>query len=332
MLKSFALGSLGIIFVFNHVLGFADLRAAQLKAAHPAPGSMVDIGGYRLHINCQGAGSPTVIMEAGLGNPGLVWSLVQPGAARQTRVCVYDRAGLGWSDPSPHPRTAKVMVQELHSLLDRAHIEGPYILVGHSFGGLLMRLYARSYPRQVFGLVLVDSYHYTQMDKYPRVHGKGNPLLTLSLSILDLWVGSGIPGLDPALMPVLDLGKLPEDTLQTYRDLTAADSKSAREAQAELASLEESSQQERVAKITSLGGLPLVVLSHGYLEPRPLDPIGKEHHAEYEAFWRTDQAGLAALSSQGQLIIAAKSGHYIQLDEPELVVAAIGQILVTLKA
>lgn len=327
MLKLFSLGSILIVILSNNLLGFTDARAAQLKASHPAPGDLIDIGGYRLHIYCLGKGSPSVILEAGLGNPGLAWALVQPAIAKQTRVCIYDRAGLGWSEPSPRERTAKVMVYELHVLLQNAHIEGPYILVGHSFGGLLIRMYAHTYPDEVEGLVLVDSYRYTQMEKYPKVHGKGNVLIPLSLEALTLWVASGIPALDPSLMPALDLGKLPPEARRTYQALAAADPKSAKEAQKELASLEESSQEEKGVNVTSFGNLPLIVLVHGYLEPRLLDPIGSEHHREYESFWLEDQKELASLSSQGQLLIAAKSGHYIALDQPDLVIHAIEQIV-----
>src|SRR5919109_553973 len=192
MLKPIALGSICMIVILNNMFGITDTRAAQLKASHPAPGRLIDIGGYRLHIYCEGNGEPTAIMEAGLGNPGLAWTFVQPEIADGTRICVYDRAGLGWSDPSPRERTANVMVDELHSLLTQAGIEGPYVLVGHSFGGLLMRLYAHMYPEDVIGLVLVDSYHFTQMEKYPKVHGKGNALIPLSLHLLDLWIRSGV--------------------------------------------------------------------------------------------------------------------------------------------
>jgi hypothetical protein len=102
---------------------------------HP-PGQLVDIGGYRLHLYCTGEGSPAVILEAGGGNPWLSWYKVQPQAAQFTQVCSYDRAGLGWSDPSPKPRTTKVIAEELHTLLHNAGIAGPFVLVGHSLGGI----------------------------------------------------------------------------------------------------------------------------------------------------------------------------------------------------
>jgi pimeloyl-ACP methyl ester carboxylesterase len=117
----------------------------------------VDIGGYRLHLVCAGHGSPTVVLEAGWPAGGDAWAGVAPTIALQTRVCVYDRVGEGSSDVGPSPRTPLHMVRELHLLLTRAHVPGPYVLVGHSFGGLLVRLFAVTYPHDVAGLVLVDS-------------------------------------------------------------------------------------------------------------------------------------------------------------------------------
>jgi len=129
---------------------------ARDQRAYPAPGQLVDVGGYKLHIFCMGQGSPTVILDhVGAGNSAQ-WGLVQPEIAKMTRVCAYDRAGFGWSDPGPAPRDARQNVQELHALLTNAHIAPPYVLVGHSFGGDVARLYADQYRDQVAGMVLVD--------------------------------------------------------------------------------------------------------------------------------------------------------------------------------
>ena len=138
--------------VYESVAEAADARA------YPAPGRMVDVGGYRLHVNCLGTGSPTVVIDSGLGDWSASWrSWVQPEAAKATRVCTYDRAGIGYSEPGPLPRTAAHFAQELHTLLQHADIPGPYVLVGHSAGGLTVRVFADAYPAEVVGVVLIDS-------------------------------------------------------------------------------------------------------------------------------------------------------------------------------
>src|SRR2546422_1727822 len=127
--------------------------------SYPPPGKLVDVGGYRLHISCTGKGSPTVVLIAGGGDFSFDWDLVQPDVSRFTRACSYDRAGLAWSDPGPTPHTMGQDAYELHTLLKAARIKGPYVLVGHSVGGLIARVYAEQYPDEVAGMVLVDSTH-----------------------------------------------------------------------------------------------------------------------------------------------------------------------------
>ena len=126
----------------------------------PPPGRVIDVGGWRLHLDCAGeprAGQPTVILEAGIGDFSVEWSLVQPKVSRFARVCSYDRAGNGWSDIGPHPRTFRQIVYELHTLLAAAGENPPYVLVGHSYGGWLVRMFQATYPNQVAGMVLVDA-------------------------------------------------------------------------------------------------------------------------------------------------------------------------------
>jgi pimeloyl-ACP methyl ester carboxylesterase len=125
----------------------------------PLLDAMVDVGGRRLHINCTGKGDPVVVMDAGRGNSSATWNLVQPEVAKFARVCVYDRAGLGSSEPAVQLRTSQQMVRDLHALLTNARIRPPYIMVGHSLGGMNVRLYASQYPKDVIGMVLVDSAH-----------------------------------------------------------------------------------------------------------------------------------------------------------------------------
>src|SRR5918995_1595905 len=127
------------------------------ERAYRPPGEMVDVGGYSLHINCVGQGSPTVVLDGGSGEWSAQWVRVQREVSGSTRVCAYDRAGMGWSEMGPEPRDAKRISSELHALLEGANIEGPYVLVGHSFGGLYVQTYAARYPEEVAGVALVDS-------------------------------------------------------------------------------------------------------------------------------------------------------------------------------
>ena len=132
-----------------------------------APGNLIDVGGFKMHISCMGEGSPTVILEALSGGTSSYWGWVQPEVAKATRVCVYDRAGRGWSEPDPEPITLARTVRNLHTLLTNARIEGPYLLVGHSIGGIYVRQFAADYQAEAVGMVLVDASHPHQFDLYP---------------------------------------------------------------------------------------------------------------------------------------------------------------------
>src|SRR5215212_2882858 len=152
---------LGLIVVLLalSVLGaiYQAIATELAERAYPPPGEMVDVGGYSLHINCVGHGSPTVVLDAGSGEMSAQRVRVQREVSGTTRVCAYDRAGMGWSEMGPEPRDAKQITSELHALLEGANIEDPYVLVGHSFGGMYMQTYAARYPEEVAGVALVDS-------------------------------------------------------------------------------------------------------------------------------------------------------------------------------
>ena len=139
-------------------------RGVEPPAAPPPPGRLVDAGGYRLHLHCTGTGRPTVVLAAGLGDYSIDWGLVQPRVARFTRVCSYDRAGYAWSDPDPRPRSLQRAVDELQALLTNAEIPGPYVLVGHSWGGHIARVFAAQHRDAVAGMVLVDSSHEDRLE------------------------------------------------------------------------------------------------------------------------------------------------------------------------
>ncbi len=143
------------------LVGFVYETGAEAKErqAYAAPGQLLYVGGHRMHIQCMGEGSPTVILEAAGGHFSATWGLVQPQVAQTSRVCAYDRAGYGWSEPGPEPRDAGQIASELHTLLAGAGIEPPYVMVGHSVGGIYIRVFNAQYPGEVVGSVLVDATH-----------------------------------------------------------------------------------------------------------------------------------------------------------------------------
>ena len=137
--------------------GYETVRESLDARAYPPPGQLVDIGGHRLHLNCTGTGSPTVVLEPGQGGVSSDLAWIAPAVARDTTVCVYDRAGRGWSDATDKPQDGAQIAADLHTLLHRAQVPGPYVLAGHSFGGLYVQAFAAQFPNEVAGLVLLDS-------------------------------------------------------------------------------------------------------------------------------------------------------------------------------
>jgi pimeloyl-ACP methyl ester carboxylesterase len=324
---------LSILVLFFSLVVITLLLGAKVKAdliaQYPPLGQMVDVGGYRLHIFCQGEGSPTVIMEAGLSEASLMWALVQPQVSTMTRVCVYDRAGLGWSDTSPRPRTADIMVDELHTLLQNANIEGPYIMVGHSTGGMIVRLYAHSYPGEVVGMVLVDAQHEDQFERLsPTIQQNLEAMFAQSNETLPLYqavIASGIGALVPAIGAMTDVPQLPSPARETLSALVLSDTRFIEAKTAEEVAIFESLAVVRDAHITSLGNIPLIVLYRG-IEDSSIPGMTLE---EKHQWWLSLQNELVALSPQGQLVLADQSGHHIQLDQPKLVIDAIEEVLAT---
>ena len=148
---------LAVLMVASVGGGYQTVRESIDTRAYPMPGQLVDVGGHRMHLHCTGSGSPTVVLEPGQGGASSDSGWVAPAVARDSTVCVYDRAGRGWSDPADGPQDAARIAADLHTLLERAQVPGPYVLAGHSFGGLYVQTFAANYPDQVAGLVLLDS-------------------------------------------------------------------------------------------------------------------------------------------------------------------------------
>jgi pimeloyl-ACP methyl ester carboxylesterase len=300
------------------VLVAGGIARANLHARFPPTGQMVDIGGYKLHMACQGTGAgPTVILEAGTGATSLDWALIQPQVSTFAKVCTYDRAGIGWSDASPKPRSAPVMVEELHALLERASLKAPFVLVGHSIGGIVSRQYAARYPGEVSGLVLVDSAHEEQFRRYPASVLAATTDGLKQLKTFETLIALGIPALFPALAPLEP--RLPKQTAETYRALMTSNPKHIAAGRGEIEELIKGT----TPPVRTLGALPLVVLSRGQAEAG----MDADTTAQSERVWTQMQLELTALSSRGRRIVAPKSGHSIQLDQPELVIGAIREVV-----
>src|SRR5215218_3659065 len=277
---------------------------------------MVSVSGHDMQIYCTGkaGGGPTVVMDAGLGGGLLDWQTVQPKVATFARVCSYDRSGIGWSESGPTPRTSQRIVKELHALLSDAGEEGPYVLVGHSFGGANVQLYASEYPEEVAGMVLVDSAVDTRvLDKDLRKAVAGIQPSPLTIKAT---VPLGIPRLLAS-----QGGSLPKRLAQertaiynSTRHLYAVADESA-------------TVQKSVAEATdadpSLGEKPLVVLSAGARQfPALTNKQEKRTNEQMNDF----EAGLTDLSRNSKLV-ARNSEHYIQFDRPVLVVDSIRRVV-----
>jgi pimeloyl-ACP methyl ester carboxylesterase len=279
--------------------------------AHPIPGQLIDVGPYEMHIYCIGSGSPAVILDSGMGDTYVSWQKVQPQIARFTQVCSYDRAGIGFSYYTRHPSTSKDFAQELHILLHNAGVPPPYVLVGHSMGGFDVRLFATLYRSEAAGMVLVDSSHPQQQKRLPPAINDLDATWLREQEFFEFTMPFGIPRL---------LGFCGNDAAVRAVDCNFH---SVRESVAELKAVSKSAAQ--TAATASLGDMPLVVLSHDPDTPQldlPEDLVKPANDA-----WEQMQQELTHLSTSGKQIIAKNSGHYIQLDRPDLVVEVVHSVV-----
>ena len=288
------------------------------KRAYPPPGQMVAVGGYQMHLYCTGAnvdGSPTVILETGLGSTSSSWALVQPEVAKATRVCSYDRAGMGWSDASPEPRDALHIAGELHALLQNANIPGPYVLVGWSYGGLYVRQYAGQFGEEVAGLVLLDSSHPDQWTSTPQGQAQYETNAKI-YSLAPALARLGLMRVRGLLQPASGLPTPYDEALQA--SFAATKDWDAQSAEF-LASPETNNQ---VRKSTSLGDMPLFVLS------------GTEHGLppELELQSQDFQNELASLSTNSTHQIVEGADHASFWRDPAVAKMSVAAILAVLEA
>ena len=286
--------------------GFQAAASARDWRTYPPPGRLVDVGGHRLHLQCAGQGRPTVVLETGLGAWSSHWALVQPVVAGATRVCAYDRAGLGWSEPGPPPRGAGRIAGELRALLRQADAPGPYVLVGHSNGGLYARRYAGLYPDEVAGLVLLDA---TPVDLFERLPAtRADFAAAQSQARTFRWLAP--VGIVRLLLPralARDLARVPAPAREAIGARNAVPGQW-HAMEAEVAALPAS--MAEVAQGAPAGGLgtrPLVVLS---------STVGARSAAEAATKLAMD-AEVAALSADGRHVVVEGATHVGLALEPE---------------
>jgi pimeloyl-ACP methyl ester carboxylesterase len=313
---------------------YQAVGAARDRRRFTAPGALASVGAHRLHYRCQGTGTPAVILEAGIAASSLTWSRVQPIIARETRVCSYDRAGLSWSEPASGTRSIDTLVSELRALCKAAGVAPPYVLVAHSFGALIIRAFARAHSEEVAGLVFVDPLHPDEWCNPSRNQQQtlrggiflsrvGGLLARLGVVRLSLaLLSGGAPALPrrfsrmfgrraAALLEHLvgEVQKLPAEVLPSVQAHWSSP-KAFRGMWQHLAAMPACSASVARDNL-ALGDIPVVVISAGARAPR----------------WLAADAALANASPHGRHIVSARSGHWIHLDDPDVVIAAIRDVI-----
>jgi pimeloyl-ACP methyl ester carboxylesterase len=277
---------------------------------HPPPGRLLDVGGHRLHIQCAGTGTPAVIFESALGGSSADWYAVQPEVARFTRACAYDRAGAGWSEEAPLPRDPVRTANELHTLLGNAGVAPPYVLVGHSYGGYVVRVFAHRFPGEMAGLVLVDIATPEMFQRAPAIHSQMAQMARdcrwdrlRAVFAISRLRGNSMTYVPPAIRPITDGFFLS----RKFQDDSCG------EVQAMLGE-----GQQQVREAGSFGALPLAIVT-----------AGKREYLDEDSWrtWQEIQRGLTALSTRSTQTFANQSSHHVPFGEPHVVAAAVRGIV-----
>jgi pimeloyl-ACP methyl ester carboxylesterase len=309
--------ALVVVLIFGGAV-YEDVRVAEDTRLYPPPGKLVDVGGYRLHLYCIGQGSPTTVIDAGAGNWSVAWTRIQDQLAGETRVCTFDRAGLGWSDPGIKPRTSAVMADELYLLLHNAGVPPPFVMVGHSLGGYNARIFTDRHRSEVAGLVLIDSAHEGQWRELPFEVSEFKDAGLRQLYVARAMARLGL--LHLLSMPNPQVDRVASPLRPAYRAILSQ-AKVYDAWQSEMQSVDQSAAQ--VDATRSISDLPLVVVSAGHsfdafkslAKNIPLDKANKT--------WLDLQSNLALLSSNTTQLIDPTATHDINLDDPDLIVKGI---------
>ena len=314
-----------LVLLFLAAFTVEKVSLAQLPKKYPPPGEMVDIGPYSLHLYCTGdpSAKPVVVVSPGSGGNVVDWALVQPEVAKFTRICAYDRFGSGWSFGDPQGQTYQEEANDLHMLLQNAGVEGPYVLAGLSFGGAVMQVYASLYPQDVVGMVQVDAVTRGMDSKYPEKFLQDlqinrqvvSAFSTPGLFRLINWFGMS------TTVPAFE--KLPPD-LREIAYALAYNSRMGVNMKAEQATRQE--RDEQFISAEPLPDVPMIVVVRD-LADSIQGTVDEEIAQQTEQAWREAQIELAAQVTDGALIVAEGSAHFIPLEKPEVVIDAIREIL-----
>ena len=296
---------------------------------YPPPGTLVDVGGYRLHLHSIGTGGPTIVLDSGLSGISSDWWLVAPEIAKFSRVVTYDRAGTGWSDASPQSRTGAHIVQELHRLLHVAKIPGPYVVVGHSNGGAYAQLFAATFPEEVIGVVLVDAWHETPEKRVPQRPIKTpitllhKPIFMRLATILGITRFFLVDMYMKAMMPYL-----PQSMWDARRALAATTKNCctvSEEASAFSLSLKQLAEVDR----STFANKPCIIITAGApdLSVSSASGVQKVYLREFHAVWNDLQKELVGKFPVGRQMIAEKSDHMIPWRQPDIIVQAVRELV-----
>ncbi|MFC0557110.1 alpha/beta fold hydrolase [Planotetraspora thailandica] len=289
----------------------------------PPPGRMVDVGGRRIHLWTAGTGSPTVVIVPGLGEPGLNWAALLPDLAAESSVVLYDRAGLGWSDPFPWSGSALGAARDLRKALDGAGIAPPYVVVGHSAGGYIARLFAAEHPDVVAAVVLVDSSHPEQVHGLPRARTTmARQIVRWRLTPLGLRRLAFDAGWSERVRREAEARLLPSELVPTRIAFDLSDRVRRAELREMAASVTVSPVQVR-RRAADLGAVPLTVISSNPDEPPSTDAEAVAEHRRFYSVWSPLQADLLRLSSNAVHVVAEHAGHQVHRYRPDLVVESI---------
>jgi pimeloyl-ACP methyl ester carboxylesterase len=297
----------------------------SLRTAYPVPGDFYQVDGHTMHLYCIGTGSPTVVLESGLGDDWIYWQKVQPEVEKSTRVCSYDRAGLGWSAPQPTPRDAEAISSQLHTLLLTANEHGPFLLVGASAGGFYVRQYFSSFPADVAGVVFVDSSVPEQLTVFPdRMDTEAKRHRRHREATLQ-WLKefSGYARVSGHCKGEVEKG------MQSYSVFVAAESCRPNFTTAWLPEYDDFWRSaEEASRTRCCGDVPLLVISQDPDRPK----VGWDAQSiAQQPTWSSLQENLKRLSAHSRRIIAKSSGHHVMADRPDVVITGIQNMVLLLR-